>query len=197
MKTSVIFIIISCLTFSTIAQYRKDLAVSLSTGYFNSPYYLNAHKRAFYGFSADYHLSKRHVLSTNYLAGGHDYFDNVLSNVPATRYLRLPKKTNAEATYQTFSVVYKYKIVNQAKFSVVPGAGAGIMTHSRTYPVSNATSLWFTSSSWSSLVFPVSLDVNYNLFSNWQVGLTSGFLIHPDFPVLGLHLGPKLSYIIK
>lgn len=197
MKAILIFIVFSCLTFSTIAQDRKDLAISVSTGYLNSPYYKSAHKGAFYGFSTDYHLSKKHVLSVNYLAGKHIYFDDVLSNVPAWRYLRLPKETNAEATYNTFSLTYKFKIVNKAKFSIVPGAGAGIMTHSQTYPISNATSLWFTSSSWSSLVFPVTLDVNYKLYTNWQIGLTSGFLIHPDFPVLGLHLGPRLSYIIK
>lgn len=197
MKTSLIFIVISCLTFSTIAQDRKDLAISLSTGYLNSPYYENAHKGAFYGFSADYQLSKKQIFSVSYLSGKHVYFDDVLSNVPAWRYLRLPKGTNAEASYNTFSVMYKFKILNKAKYSIVPGAGAGIMTHSQIYPVSDATSLWFTSSSWSSLVFPITLDVNYKLFTHWQIGLTSGFLIHPDFPILGLHLGPKISYIIK
>lgn len=197
MKTFLIFIVFSCLTLSTIAQERKDLAISFSTGYFNSPYYKNAHKRAFYGFSADYHLSKRHILSVNYLAGKHEYLDDILSNTPPSQYLVLPKGTNAEATYSTFSIMYKFKIVNETKFSIVPGAGAGIMTHSRTYPYSNATSLWFNTSSWSDLVFPVTLDVNYKLFTNWQIGITSGFLIHPDFPVLGLHLGPKLSYIIR
>ena len=197
MKTSLIFIVFSFLTFSTMAQDKKDLAISLSTGFFNSPYYNNAHKKAFYGFSADYHLSKKHVLSVNYLAGKHDYLDDILTNTPSTQYLRLPKGTNAEATYSTFSVMYKFKIVNEARFSIVPGAGAGILTHSQTYPYSTPTSMSFNTSTWSDLVFPVTLDVNYKLFTHWQIGLTSGFLIHPDFPILGLHLGPKLSYIIK
>ena len=197
MKTYLIGIFLLCVASYTMAQDKKDLAISFSTGYFNSPYYKNAHKRAFYEFSTDYHLSKKHILSVDYLAGKHDYLDEILSNTPPSQYLWLPKGTNAEAIYSTFSVMYKFKIVDTKKFSIVPGAGAGILTHSRTYPYSTSTSLWFDTSSWSDLVFPVTLDVNYKLSMHWQIGLTSGFLIHPDFPILGLHLGPKLSYIIK
>jgi hypothetical protein len=190
----------SILTFfvlTTFGQEKKDLAISVSTGIMNSPYYDNSHSRVFAGVAFDYHISKRKLLSANYLAGSHDYFDNTLSNTPASSYLVNPKGTNARAFYNTFSVSYKYKILDHSNFSIVPGVGAGLMTHRRDYPYTEGSSLIFKTSSWSDLVFPITLDMNYKLTNVWQIGLTSGFLIHPDFPILGLHFGPKLSYILK
>lgn len=192
-----IFVFLSFFSLDTFGQDKKDLAISFSLGYLNSPYYNNAHSRGFYGVGFDYHIAKRQILSANYVAGGHDYFDNKLSNTPSSDYIVNPKGTNAQATYNTFSVSYKYKIVSQENLSVVPGLGAGIMTHSRKYPYTQSTSLTFRTSSWSDLVFPVTLDINYKVLTSWQIGLTGGFLIHPDYPIIALHLGPKLSYVLK
>jgi hypothetical protein len=197
MRHILAFIVLTFVTLISFAQDKKDLAVSVSAGYFNSPYYGNAHSRGFYGIGFDYNIAKRHLLSANYSAGAHDYFDNTLSNTPASAYIVNPKGTNAKASYNTFWVSYKYKITNLAKLSVVPGVGAGIMTHARDYPYTHATSMIFQTSSWSDLVFPVTLDVNYKLHRHWQIGLTGGFLIHPDYPILALHVGPKLSYVLK
>ncbi len=195
MRQLTVFITLTLLTLTSFGQDKKDLAVSFSAGILNSPYYYKAYAGGFYGFGFDYHISKRHILSANYLAGRHDYYDNILSNT--TYYIVYPKGTNAEATYNTFSVSYKYKILNQTKFSIVPGVGAGIMTHSRDYPYTQGTSTIFNTSSWSDLVFPVTLDINYKILKRWQLGLTGGFLIHPDYPILALHAGPKLSYVLK
>jgi len=197
MKQLTLFFTFSFFILTTFGQEKKDLTVSLSAGYLNSPYYNNAHSRGFYGFGFDYHISRRHVLSANYFAGRHDYFDNTLSNTPASVYIVNPKGTNAKATYNTFSVLYKYKIINQANFSIVPGAGAGIMTHTRNYPYTQGSLIIFQTSYWSDLVFPVTLDINYKVFKQWQVGLTGGFLIVPDYPILALYAGPKLFYVLK
>jgi hypothetical protein len=197
MRHFTVTIILTFLVLTTFGQEKKDLAISLSAGIMNSPYYNNSHSGMFYGLGFDFHISARHIVSANYIAGGHDYFDNTLSNTPASAYIVNPKGTNAKATYNTFSVLYKYKIINQSKFSVVPGVGAGIMTHSKDYPYTQGASMTFQTSSWSDLVFPITLDINYKITKNWQLGLTGGFLIHPDYPILGLHTGPKLTYILK
>ena len=68
------------MTLTAFGQDKKDLAVSFSAGILNSPYNYKAYAGGFYSFGFDYHTSKQHVLSANYLAGRHDYFDNVLSN---------------------------------------------------------------------------------------------------------------------
>lgn len=183
------------LTLNTMAQNKKDLTLSLSAGLLNSPYYEKANARGFYGFNFDYHLAKRHLLSVNYFAGNHTYYDDVLSNDPTS--VIHSDGTNADAEYRTFSVLYKYKIVDNTLMSFVPGVGAGIMTHTREYPYREINSGYPRTSSWSDLVFPISVDVNFKLSKQWQGGLTGGFLIHPDYPILALHAGPRLSYVIK
>ena len=195
MRQFTVFITLTSLTLTCFGQDKKDLAVSFSTGILNSPYYYKAYAGSFFGFGFDYHISKRHILSASYLAGKHDYYDNILSNT--TNFIILPKGTNAKARYNTFAIAYKYKILINEKFNFTPGVGAGIMTHSRNYPYMQGTSLVFNTSSWSDLVFPVTLDINYKILKRWQLGVTGGFLIHPDYPILALHVGPKLSYVLK
>src|SRR5687767_780111 len=106
------------------AQGKKDMAISFSGGLMNSPYYEKADAKVFYKAGFDYHLSSRQVLSVEYLSGKHDYFDNVLSNDPSA--MLKPNGTNSEASYQTFSVSYKYKVVNLRDLFIAPSIGAGI-----------------------------------------------------------------------
>lgn len=190
-----IALFISLLFLVSFGQDRKDLIISFSTGLLNSPYYKKATPRGFYGLGFDYYVTKKHIISANYFAGKHEYLDDVLSNTPT--YISYPHGTNAQASYNTFSVSYKYKITVQSNFSILPTAGAGIMTHTRKYPYSIGNSTSFQTSSWSDLVFPVSLDVNYQFSQHWRFGVTGGFLIHPDYPILALHAGPTLSYILQ
>lgn len=196
MRQFTLLILFTFLILTSSGQDKKDLAVSFSAGIFNSPYFYKAYPRGFYALAFDYHVSKRSIISANYLAGKHEYYDNILSNAPDS-YVVYPQGTNATAEYNIFSVSYKYKIVNTPKFSIVPGIGAGILTLTENYPYTRGTSTDFNTSSWSDLAFPVTLDINYKLSKHWQLGLTSGFLIEPDFPILALHVGPKLSYVLK
>lgn len=181
------------------AQDKKDLSLSFSAGFFNSPYYKRAHTGGFYKFGAGYHLSKNHALSFEFLGGRHTYYDDILSDKNAAEsMIGIHNNTNSFTLYTVFSISYKYKVINKNKFSLVPGVGAGIMTHSQKYPSSMYNGgITMVTTSFSDLVFPVSLDINYEILKNFQIGVTSGFLIHPDFPVLGLHIGPKISYVLK
>lgn len=195
MKNVIIFTTLFLLTLPSFSQNKKDLTISLSAGRLNSPYYKEAKARNFAGFDFDYHLTKRHLLSVNYFAGNHHYYDDVRSNNPIG--VIYSDGGNAHAGYKTFSILYKYKVINNSVLSFVPGVGAGLMTHSLEYPHKIINSGYSITSSYSDLVFPVSLDVNFKLSGHWQAGLTGGFLIHPDYPILALHAGPKLSYVIK
>ena len=194
MKPGIIFTTLLFIALSSYGQDKKDLTISLSGGLLNSTHYEKANAKGFYGFNFDYHLAKRHLLSVNYLAGKHTYYDDVLSNDP-NRVSR-PDGTNSDAEYRTFSVLYKYKIVDNTLISLVPGAGTGILTHTREYPYQEVNKAYPKISSWSDLVFPISMDVNFKLSKQWQAGLTGGFLIHPDYAILSLHTGRTLSYVI-
>lgn len=172
-------------------QQQKDLTVSFSSGIFTSPYYYDAKGKEYYSVDFDYHLTSRHILSANFNVGKHWYNDNISSILPATE-----NTWNTHASYLTFSILYKYKFVNTENISANIGAGAGIMTHIRNYQ-------WDSNyedgsqSVWTDLVFPVRLDLDYKVSKVLRLGVIGGFFIHPDYPVLGYHLGPRLSYVIK
>jgi hypothetical protein len=194
---SALFLIFSCFANTLLGQEKKDLTISISSGILNTPHYTDAHAREFYGIDFAYQLGERHVLSANYVTGGHHYFDNKLSNVQGVNIKS--DGTNAQAEYRTSSVIYRYQIIKRAAFSVVSGIGAGVMAHTRVFPYQEPEpgAVYTRTSSSADLVFPVTLDLNFKITRKWQAGVTSGFLIHPDYPILALHAGPKLSYTIR
>jgi len=78
---SALFLISICFTNTLLGQEKKDLTISISSGILSTPHYRDAHAREFYGIDFAYQLGERHVISADYLTGGHHYFDNKLSNV--------------------------------------------------------------------------------------------------------------------
>ena len=194
MKTISLTLITGLIAIVSYGQDKKDLTVSVSAGKLTSPYYLNDKAKEFYSIDFDYNLSKRQILSANFNAGGHDYYDNVLSNTTGS--IR-SNGSNAKASYRTFSILYKYKFLNNKVFSANIGTGAGIMTHSRQYPYTEANSSNYRQSIWTDLVFPVRLEFDYKLSNHFRLGLISGFFVHPDYPILAYYAGPRFSYLLK
>jgi hypothetical protein len=176
-------------------QNKKDLTIAFAAGELTSPYYENDKARGFYAFDFDYHLTKRQILSANFNSGAHRYFDDILSN---SNWITYGDGTNSDAEYKTFSILYKYKVLDKTDFSATLGTGAGIMTHSRRYPYRmSTTSYSFNQSVWSDLTFPVRLEFDYRLSKQFKFGLIGGFFIHPDFPILAYHGGARLSYTLR
>ena len=195
MRKTIFTILVSLTSLLSVkGQEKKDLAVSVSSGLLNSPVYDKATAREFLGVEFDYHLTGRHVLTASYLAGRHNYYEDELSNAPT--YRSFEDGTNAVAGYNVFSVMYKYKLFNNSQFSIAPGIGAGIMNYSREYPYMERTSWYTRRSSGTDLVFPVNLDISYKISGSWQFGLTGGFFVQPDYPILALYAGPKLTFIV-
>jgi hypothetical protein len=191
------------LIFPVFSQEKKEMVVSFASGWFNSPRYVNDIKKQFYNLGFDYSLGKRHILSADFLKGDHGHYDSIHSNnaVP----LSIPgyeDNANTDADYYTFSVMYKYKAIARKKVSLQCGAGAGIMTQVILFPYTTITSPTTTSvdyrqASWSSLVFPLRVEVDYSFANHFKLGVLMGTYIHPDYAFLGNHTGFKLSYVIK
>ena len=194
MKTISLTLLTGLIAAMSYGQDKKDLTVSIGAGKLTSPYYLNDKAKEFYSVDFDYHLSKRHILSANFNAGGHDYYDNILSNTAGSI---KSNGSNAKASYRTFSILYKYKFLTNKVFSGNIGTGAGIMTHSRQYPYTEGNSSNYRQSTWTDLVFPVRLEFDYKLSNRFQLGLIGGFSIHPDYPILAYYAGPRFSYLLK
>lgn len=179
-------------------QDKKDLTISFGTGIFNSPYYTNARAFQFYNFDFDYYINERHIISTNFLSGKHRYYDSIHSNneIP----LNTPgyeDHTNATAEYMTFTLLYKYKIVNHKKVSLSLGVGAGIMVQTFQFLYTEGNSEDVRDATWPTIALPVKLEMDYKLSKHFQLGIFSGFFIGPDIPVLGYHLGIRASCVLK
>jgi hypothetical protein len=194
-KQFVLALLSALVFFPALGQERKDLTVSVSGGKLTSPYYANNTAGRFFSFDFDYSLSKRHTLSVSYTDGEHRYYDNVRTTGPG--FTINSDGTNAEAAYHAFSVRYKYRFFNSHHISGSVGAGAGILTHSRLYPFSTSNSSYYQQSAWTDLIFPVRLEGDYHLSTNFKAGFIGGFFIQPDFPLLAWHIGPRLSYVIN
>lgn len=193
MKKFALLLIAGLFAVTSFGQDNKDLTLAFSTGLLTSLYYPNVKARSYYNIDFDYYLTKRHILSANFNAGKHNYFDHVLSNVNA--FPETP--TNAEASYLTFSILYKYSFINTKKVAATIGAGAGIMTHIREYQYWELNRGDVRQSAWTNLVFPVRLDLDYRLSKRFRLGVIGGLFIHPDYPGISLCAGPRLSYILN
>ncbi|MDP1764569.1 MAG: hypothetical protein Q8L07_11875 [Sediminibacterium sp.] len=194
MKQIIPALIIGLISFTTYGQVGKELVISIATGKLTSPYYLKSKFGAFYNIDFDYHLSQRNVLSVNYNDGVHNYYDNVRSTDP--NYIK-SDGTNSKANYRIFSVLYKYKFLNGDAISGAIGTGAGIMTHSLSYPFVVATGSNFRESTWSDLVFPVRFEFDYKISKSFRLGVIGGFYVHPEYPILAYHVGTRFGYILK
>jgi hypothetical protein len=186
--------------FHSYGQDKKDLKLSLSTGSFNSTYYTNAKSRQFYNFGFEYSVTKRRFISADFTSGQHRYYDNIRSDnaIPLTT-PGYEKHTNAEARSMLFSVLYKYKLLDNRKFSINAGAGIGIITETFTYPVNiaNGGFTFETSGGKGGVCFPFRLDIDYQFLNQFQIGLIAGTYFHPDHAPVGQHLGIRFSYILK
>lgn len=109
--------------YHSLAQDQSSLSISFSSGIFNSGIYSKTGKGPYYNIDFDYYIKPRHIISADYLGGSHDYFDKLSNTIDFTN---VKNGTNAKAHYNIFSVLYKYKLVDQKKISLLCGAGMGI-----------------------------------------------------------------------
>lgn len=183
-----------------LAQEKKDLKISLATGFFNSKYYTNAKSRQFYNFGFEYSIANRHSLSADYTSGQFRYYDSIRVTTPIP--LSTPgyeNHTNAEAISTFFSIMYKYQVLDKKKLSIKIGTGISIITESYTYPVDipNGGFTFETSGGKGDLSFPLRVDLDYQISNHFQVGIIGGTYVYPDYPLVGQHIGLRLSYILK
>jgi hypothetical protein len=183
-----------------LGQDKKDLKISLATGLFNSKYYTNAKSRQFYNLGFDYSITKKHSIGTDFISGQHRYYDNIRVTSPIP--LSTPgyeTHTNAEARSTFFSIIYKYRLFDRNKLSAKIGTGISIINESYTYPVDtpNGGFTFETSGGKGDLCFPLRVDIDFQLSKTVQLGIIGGTYVYPDYPLVGQHLGIKLSYILK
>lgn len=200
LKQFLIVIFFLNLSSQIFSQGKKDLKISMATGFFNTTYYTNAKSRQFYNFGFEYAITDKHSLSTDFTSGQFRYYDNIRVTTPIP--LSTPgyeKHTNAEARSTFFSILYKYNVFKKKKLSIKAGTGLSIITETYTYPADlpNGGFTFETSATKGDLSFPLRLDIDYKISNYFEAGIISGTYIYPNYPFAGQHLGLRLSYIFK
>ena len=199
-KILILFLFACTVNSEVSAQGKKDLKISLGTGFFNSTYYTNAKTRPFYNFGLEYQSNSRHSIAADYISGQFWYYDSVRP-VPFVS-LSTPgyeNYNNVVAISTFFSVIYKYKFLERNKLSMKGGTGIGILTQSEAYAIQASTNsqrvVQFGGKP--DLCFPLRLDLDYQVSKFFQIGIIAGTYVYPDYPLVGEHLGLRVSYILK
>ena len=88
----------------------------------------------------------------------------------------------------------KYRFIEWKGFSVQAGAGIGLLNQQLDYPYSHNPGISNTTekASFTDIEFPVSLEAYYLFRKRFGIGFKAGGFIEPDFPIVGIYIGPQL-----
>lgn len=156
------------------SQNKKDLSFSFAYGPSISFEYKNPKAKNFKSFDMDYYFQRRHIISANYYTG--------FNSLPPTTNLGYSQS----AHYTAISVLYKYRLIDQPKFSFLAGTGWGTLDHGID-----------TTRIWSGYVIPIRFEFIFQLSNHINASLIGGFFIIPDIPVVSYYVGPRISYVFK
>ncbi len=197
-----LFLALIGLKISLFAQDRKDLMISLGVGSLGSPVGKSFNSPTVgigYALDMSYLITQRHIISSNYTSGNHDYTEPSLRTslpiqlIPAT----------SQIEFRILSLLYKYRVINIERFSLALGTGLSLQTFIKRIPDYKFENGLMTSLSYmyvgtTDLAFPLKAEFSFNLSRNWAIGLESGIFLMPTVnPWSGVHLLPRLSYIFR
>lgn len=191
-KLSIIFL--SVLISSCAYAQKRNLKLSLSSGIYTSTNYPNVKSGPGYAFDMSYYITDKIFLASHVNYGGFRYYDDVLSNSPQT-FLRLDGTNSfAKSIHVGFQIGYNFKFSNLV--DLYGSTGVSSYTLMRTYPFQSDENTWVPiESAWTDMAFPVRLGIEFHPWEKISFGIVTGFYIEPDFPIVGFHFGPILSYI--
>jgi hypothetical protein len=190
MKTIIIFTLLIFPVLCNGQQSSYDIAVSL--GAYNSPSFKQADGKKYFSADFDYHLPRRFTISSGFKIGRFAYYDDVRSNDPTSVWGA--NNTNAQGEELHAYAMVKYMLVNLNGFTLQAGTGIGLLNQKLEYPFTNTPGIGsFTEqASFTDLEFPVSLEGYYLFRNRFGVGFKAGGFVEPDFPIVGIYIGPQL-----
>ena len=187
--------LLCCSTLAVSAQ-QKSFDVAVSYGAYNSPSFNQTRAKEYFAADFDYHASKRWTISSGFVTGHFNYYDDTRSNAP-TAILYTNDNTNARGYELHGYGMIKYAIISTDRFTLQAGLGVGFLNQRVEYPYreSSATgtgSIYMNQNSFTALEFPVSAEAYYLFGNRFGIGLKAGGFVEPDFPLVGLHVGPQI-----
>jgi hypothetical protein len=179
-------------------QGKKNLMFSFGIGVISSPanHRIQAPSLGMsYFLNTNYIISNHYTIAIDYTSGSHEYTSNIYDSSTSL----LASKIQLRA----LSLIFKYKILDKNYFSIDIGTGFSLLHSLHRHPIYEGIkdNLSFKEMRFfkhTDLAFPFKLEFNFSLASNWTLGVDSGLFLAPvTYPLVGISLCPRLSYIIK
>ena len=180
---------------STFSQ-KSDMKFSISSNVYTSTDYPNVKSGTGFSFEMRYYITDKIFVSSHANYGKFRYYDDVLSNSPVHLGIIDGTNTSASGIHAGLLLGYNFKITNL--IDLYASTGVSSYTLIRNYPYQYSPDSWgLNCSAFTDLAFPVILGIESHFFERISIGVIGGFYVEPDFPIVGWHIGPVISYTIK
>jgi hypothetical protein len=193
LNKTTIQIIIILLSINLYAQESR-FEIGLQGGYYKANDYNKIKPGKNFSVDLKYFLTNKLFISSFASYGESWYLEDKMSNVLSS--YDYGNGTNAEI----FNIIagitlgYQQKIFKILELSGQIGIGS--YTEKNTYSLQydeNSSGPYITS--FTDLAFPLKVGIGYNITNNINLSLIVGTNIEPDYPFVGKHLGPRISYV--
>lgn len=187
----IVFSIIAVLISICVYGQEFKLQAGLQGGYYNATNYYKAKPGKNISGDIRYFLTQKIFISSFASYGESWYYEEMDQVVNNYDY---GKGTNAE----TFNLIVGLTVGYQVKFLKIldlsgqVGIGSYTEINSFSYQFEDYVGPFKTAST--DLTFPLKLNIGLNVTKHINIGLTGGTNILPDYPFVGTHLGPRISY---
>lgn len=190
MKKFTLLIVTFLLSICTHSQESK-LQFGLQGGYYKATNYYKIKPGKNFSGDIRYFFTPK-IFISSFTSYGESWYLEEMDQV--VKNFDYGNGTNAE----TFNLIvgltigYQQNILKILDFSVQMGIGSYTEINSFSYQFENYVGPFKTA--FTELTFPLKLGIGLNVTKHVNIGLTGGTNILPDYPFVGTHLGPRISY---
>lgn len=182
--TAALVLLACCSTFAQDGRFD----IVLGGGYYATPSQKPVTGGALFNGEFEYHHKKRWsfaagILTTQYSYRKEGSSSSTLDGVPIN-----------DATELQSNFLVKYKLLNQGRFTVQIGTGAGLITMGKNVEIKTSTSTSYYHTSNTDLGFPLVAETYAKITDHFLVGVKLGSFIFPDYPIIGNNASLQLRY---
>lgn len=185
-------IIIILLTYNLFAQESR-FEIGLQGGYYKANDYNKINPGKNFSVDLKYFFTDKLFISSFASYGESWYLENTMQNV--LNDYDYGNGTNAEISnvIAGLTIGYQEKIFKILELSGQIGIGSYTEKNTYSYQYENYSGPFITS--FTDLIFPLKLGIGFNVTDHINLGLIGGTNIEPDYPFVGTHFGPRVSYV--
>ncbi len=196
LKTSImkriVFIVFLLTILSSIEAQERSISLGLHTGYYRANDYDKIQPGQDFSTELKFFINERLYISANALYAISRYYESDKSNYPD--FSVDENGTNADLSTIHVGLQIGYRVQFLDIFYVAGQTGISSYTESARFPWQYDESTYaYANSAFTDLAFPMQFSLGALLTDHFELALIGGFYIEPDYPIVGLHIGPQLN----